>query len=140
MPCSSPPQDYQAGLCSVESPGLEANSPCVPLQPVSPCPGLAAAVTLRTLRAEDRGAAQVPPQSSLRDRGEPRGCEGIGRRTPQRAGTICSESQACPRCRGSCWCWFGPCSSSRQRLSFSVFPKKKKIPLLTCLAKLFTCT
>ena len=59
---------------------------CVPFQPVSPCPRLAAAVTLRTVRAEDRGAAQVPPQSALRDGGEPGGREGVGRRTPQRAG------------------------------------------------------
>lgn len=59
----------------------------VPLQPVPACPRLAAAVTLGALRAEDRGAAQVPPQSPLRDGGQPGGREGVGGRTPQRAGT-----------------------------------------------------
>lgn len=49
--------------------------------------GLAAAVALGTLRAEDRGAAEVPPPSPLRDGGQPGGREGVGRRTPQRAGT-----------------------------------------------------
>lgn len=49
--------------------------------------GLAAAVALGALRAEDRGAAEVPPPSPLRDGGQPGGCEGVGRRTPQRAGT-----------------------------------------------------
>lgn len=49
--------------------------------------GLAAAVALGALRAEDRGAAEVPPPSPLRDGGQPGGREGVGRRTPQRAGT-----------------------------------------------------
>lgn len=67
--------------------GVVCNALCVPFQPVAPGPRLAAAIALGTLRAEDRGAAQAPPQSPLRDRGEPGRREGIGRRTPQRAGT-----------------------------------------------------
>lgn len=58
-----------------------------PFQPIPAGSRLAAAVTLRTLRAEDRGAAQVPPPRPLRDGGQPRGREGISRGSPQRAGT-----------------------------------------------------
>ena len=58
-----------------------------PFQPIPAGSRLAAAVTLRTLRAEDRGAAQVPPPRPLRDGGQPRGCEGISRGPSQRAGT-----------------------------------------------------
>lgn len=75
------------GVWSWAALGVLCNALCVPFQPVTPGPRLAAAVALGTLRAEDRGAAQAPPQSPLRDGGEPGGREGIGWRTPQRAGT-----------------------------------------------------
>lgn len=63
---------------------------CFLFQPVPARPRLAAAVALGPLRAADRGAAQVPPQSPLRDGGQPGRREGVGRGTPQRAGTVCS--------------------------------------------------
>ena len=93
-----------------------SNALCVLPQPVPPRPGLAGALALGALRAADRGAAQASPQSPLRDGGEPRGCEGVGRRTPQRAGTglLAAGRAGSPMghlVRRS-WCFYLRCSFS----------------------------
>lgn len=70
------------GKCirALKSKVLEASS-CLSLcaqlaRPVTAAPRVAALQPVRLLRAPHRGAAQAPPPCALRDRGEPRGCEG----------------------------------------------------------------
>lgn len=52
-------------------------------RPVAPTARVAALQPVGLLRAADRGAAQAPPPGTLRDRGEPRGCQGTDRRPPR---------------------------------------------------------